>query len=264
MKKVLVKGSLIVLGIVLLTGCNLTKNKEKEVVKDTSYEVTLNHQEIETMETVSNIVFEVEKDKLKETEFSEDKKSYLARSLVAGSPEEHTGKELLETYQNYFGKDKVIDFQDIKCTTMQHDSEAEQVIYHYDKGTDKYVYNEKHPGHGGGKSDFIGSYMVLDNIKVTDKEYIYEVKILFYGKASVGDVGGMSYGKGYGSYDNAINGNSVILDIDNSRQYWFESDIPYLNMNKLMEDYRDKLDTYEFHFEKEGDHLIFKSYNRQF
>ena len=265
MKKILLKGSVLVLGIVLLTGCDLIKggnNPETPKNQATEKEVTVNYQDIDNMKKISSLVFEVEKESLKESEFTEDKKSTLARTLVNKNMEDTTGTEMLNVYEKYFGKGKKIEFTDLKCN-WDHGSEEVNIIYHFDKDKNKYVYNEKHPGHGGGGKEFIGSEIVLENLRVKDDEYIYEAKVLFYGTAVCGDLGSCQYGKGYKSYEDAKEDKNALLDIDNSNNYWNRNEFPYLLMDKLMSDFRDKLDIYEFHYVKEDDHLIFKSYNKK-
>ncbi|MBR2828269.1 MAG: hypothetical protein IKE70_03460 [Bacilli bacterium] len=265
MKKIFLKGSIVLLGILVLTGCNLGKNetkKKEETEEKKTTQVSIHYKDIETMEKISKLVFEVEKESLKESEFTEDKKSTLARILITKNLEEVKGSELLSNYETYFGKGKKIDFQNVKCN-MDHGSEEAKLIYFFDKEKDQYVYNEKHPGHGGGGETFIGSLISLENLTVKEDDYIYEAKILFYGKAICGDIGGCQYGKGYKSYEYAKNENNVLIDIDNSKNYWNQYELPTLREEKLMEDFRNELDTYEFHFEKEDNHLIFKRYNKK-
>jgi hypothetical protein len=135
-----------------LTGCSLPGKKKP---KDDSKTVTpaapviLSESDLEEIGHLSEVIFEEDKEALKTAEFSEEKKGELARLLVKGkSWDEVTGTELTKLYQDHFGKDQTIEFQDIKCF-MDHQNEEEQILYYYDKEQDKYVYNNKHPGHGG-------------------------------------------------------------------------------------------------------------------
>ena len=56
-------------------------------------------------------------------------------------------------------------------------NEEEQILYYYDKEQDKYVYNDKHPGHGGGGVERIGFYLDYDNLEIdiiNQGEFCYE------------------------------------------------------------------------------------------
>lgn len=261
MRKIFTKLSILIIGIILLTGCDLLKQKtEEKIVKEKKVKISINYNDINTMEKISKLVFDVEKETLKESDFSENKKSEISRLLVGSY--DKTGTEMTSAYQQYFGKDKKVDFQNVKCF-WDHGNPDENIIYIFDKEKDKYVYNEKHPGHGGGGKEIIGSEIALENITNDSTEYIFEAKVLFYGKAMCGDTGGCEYGKGYKSYEDAKSEKNALLDIDNSRNYWNEYELPTLQMDKVIADYRDKLDTYEFHFTKEDNNLIFTKYNKK-
>ena len=268
-----IKLLIIIIGLVLITGCakipifDAPPTPTPSDKPDKEVEITITHDEVELMEIISNIVFDVEKENQDVASLTDEKKSEIARQLINKFVEgkgytDVTGTEMLNEFKKYFGTNQTINFTDIKCF-VQHNNSDEQILMYFDKALDKYVENNKHPGHGGGGVKFIGSEFDFDNVKVEGNKYIYNVKVLYYGDALCHDVGPCDYGKGYKSYTDAKNGRNSLIDIDNSKEYWITySDFPSLELDKLMKDYRDRLDTYSFIFEKENNNLVFKEYKK--
>ncbi len=248
-----------------LTGCSLPgkkKPKEESNTVTPAAPVILSESNLEEIGHLSEVVFEEDKEALKVADFSEEKKGELARGLVKGKGwDEVTGKELTKLYQDHFGKDQTIEFQDIKCF-MDHHNEEEQTLYYYDKEQDKYVYNEKHPGHGGGGVEHIGSLKTFDSLEIDGTIYKYNMKILFYGKSWCYDTGGCEYGSGYKTYKDATEEKNALLNINDSKYMVDYYGPPSLEKEKLMNDYKNQLDTYQFVFEKIEGKLIFKEYKK--
>ena len=270
MNKKIVKIILVLVVVTLLTGCRLVRKKKTvpttnpvEVKEKT---VSINYKETEAMKKVSELVFNVEKDSLKVDDLSNDDKAGMARSLIASegkSYTEVTGTEMTNNFKKYFGSNQKIEYNDIKCF-LDHGNDEENIMLYFDKDKDMYVYNEKHPGHGGGGNEYIGFYLDYENIEVTGNEYKYEVKILFYGKAVCHDIGGCNYGKGYKTYEDAKNEKNSLLEIDNNNRYTNMScDFPIVHLDDVFKDYRDKLNTYIFNFKKVNNNLIFVNYEKK-
>ncbi len=263
MNKKIIRLSLIAVSILLLTGCKLIKpNTENNNNKKTDTKVTISNNEIETMKKVTDVIFNVKKESLKTSDLTDEERGEVARSLITTSLEEVSGVEMTKEYEKYFGTGQKVKFADIPCPIMDHGSEDANIMMKFDADKDKYVYNENHPGHGGGGVEFIGRIMGMDSIEVNGDEYLYNVKILFYGKGICADVGGCNYGKGYKTYKDAENETNALLNIDESTQYWNMYDLPSLKTEELFNDYRDKLDVYTFKFVKENGNIIFKSYEK--
>ena len=262
MKKIIRIGTL-VFGIILLSGCSLFKRYTPPNIVEEIKPTIINYKELDTMEKISKIIFNVKKESLKIDDLTESEKGDIARKFVDYNLTEVSGSEMTKEFQKYFGENQKVKFEDIKCD-WDHGSEEENIMMIFDEEKDKYVYNDKHPGHGGGGVEFIGNEIRLENIEKSGNDYIYEAKILFYGKGVCHDVGTCSYGKGYKSYKDAENDTNALLDIDNNNnKYWIQSDpFPTIKMDELFNDYRDKLDTYKFTFRKINDNLQFISYEK--
>ncbi|MBP5679031.1 MAG: hypothetical protein J6X28_04310 [Bacilli bacterium] len=255
---------IVLLGIITLsmTGClggGTTPPAEK------LFKTVITANQLDTMEEITGLAFVEEKEELAVSDFTEEKKSEIARFLIKDKAlEEVSGSSMTQEFQKYFGEDQTIEFTDVKCN-MEHDSEEEQTIYIFDKEKDKYVYNEKHPGHGGGGTNFIGSKIKFESLEVEGNTYQYKVKILFYGNALCYDIGGCEYGKGYKSYKDAKNETNPLLTIDENEKYLvtdWDSGFQHSDLEKVMDDYFDQLDTYQFIFYKNGDNLVFKEYKK--
>ena len=236
------------------------KKETKEVVKEITYE------EMDTMEKISESVFIVEKESLKTSDLTDEQKLSVTQKILGkkynSGYTETTGTEMTNIFKKYFGKDQTLKFIGIKCGS-DHGSEEENQMLIFDEAQDKYIWNPKHPGHGGG-GYFYGYKMGFDSVKEENGVYKYNVKILFYGKGHSGDTGGTSYGNGYKSYKDCIDGKNMIVQIDNNPTYTTYMDgLPIVDIDTLYKDNRDKLDTYTFNFVKEGDNLVFKDYEKK-
>jgi len=198
---------------------------------------------------------------MKVEDYTNEQKEEMARALAPKGYTESTGAEMIAEFQKHFGKQEVT-FEDIDCD-MQHKSPEEQVLYFFNEEKDKYEYNEKHPGHGGGYSNRIGEVTTFDSIEIKDDYLYYNVKILFYGPSSVGDVGAVRHGKGYLSYNDALNQTNPLVDITGNNKYTYNPyGMPAEKIDEVVEDYKNELDTYQFVFEKENGNLVFKEYKK--
>ena len=263
MKKKLLIIPALLLGVSTLTGCSFTKEKVKEPTLVEKVVVT--SEEEKTLEKISKLVFNVEKEELKVNDLTGEEKGSLAVELTEGRFLDTSGSEMTSLFKKYFGDGQKPEYGDIKCF-MKHEKESEQTLYYFDKDKDKYVYNEEHPGHGGGGNAFIGSEEVFDSLEIIDKEYHYKAKVLFYGTAMCHDIGPCEYGKAYKSYSSAKNETDPLTTIDNNNKYSEEdymTGLPIVHLDKVIEDYKDQLDTYEFIFVKEHNNLVFKEYHKE-
>ena len=274
---------LIILIIILMCGClvggyfinekgliklgnekETKEEKKKETKKEENLIITDEQQK--NMQQVADAVFEVEKEKLETKDLTDGEKVNIAVNLAGKKYKsgylEVTGTQMLEIFKNNFGKDQTINFVPIKCNE-DHGSEEQNQMLIFDKAQDKYVYNDKHPGHGGGGS-FYGAKLGFESIETTKDTVKYNVKVLFYGKAVSFDTGGMRYGNGYKTYKDSKEGKNQIVQIDDNSKYTVQQDgPPYTDIDAVFSDYKDQLDTYTFTFVKEDDNLIFKSYSKK-
>lgn len=263
------------LGIGIGTGyVSLGKNKcvdENKTDKIEKTEPTISYQDLRIMESISEYVFEVDKDNLKVSDITGEQKIHLVTTigwLLEGkeggsAPNLFTGEELTNIFHKYFGKNEKLEFVDIKCK-MNHNSEEENVIYRYDEGQGKYVYNDLHPGHGGGGNAY-QSYMDLEKIEITNNGYQYQTKVVFYDGGSTGDTGRYLFDNAYKTYQDATAHQNAVSSIKGNTKYVTENYMgeTVFQEEKLFQDIRNQLNTYTFEFEKEGDHLIFKGYSKK-
>ena len=243
---------------ITLTGCRFLK--PKPVVEPTSepVKVMITSADIETMEKARDAIFDVEKESLKVSDLTDAERGAVARKLVVYY-QEKSGTEMAKEYNKYFGEGEVV-FEDIPCFE-KHNKEEEQTLLIFDKEQDKYITNPNHPGHGGGGQVSTQVKMIADSYSVDGETYIYNAKVLFYGPFWCYDVGGCEYGKAYKSAKDAKNETNPLADI--SANYMKETDgPPTADIDKVMEDVKDKLDTYQFIFEKIDGNLVFKEYKK--
>lgn len=250
------------LSVLTLTGCSLIPTKQVAEVKEkTPIEIT--SEEMNALQKVSNLVFTLDKESLKTSDLPEEKKAEIARQLQDNYMQV-TGTEMTKEFRKYFGEDQTVTFKNIDCG-MDHGNEEENVLYIFDTTQDKYVYNDKHPGHGGGFKNNVNHLMEFEKVSIKDNEYHYYVKVLFYGKFGCPDAGACTYGKAYKNYNDAKNETNAIVEIDNNDKYVtmdYNTEMPVTHMDKVMEDVKSKLDTYEFIFIKENGNLVFQSYQK--
>ena len=232
---------------------NNTTEKEK---------LTITAENKEVFEKISKVVFGGKKENLKVEDITESRKASIARALTNYHYTEKTGTEMTEGFRKYFGKNQTVTYDDIPCG-MNHGNAEENILLIFDKEKDMYVYNDKHPGHGGGGNTYYGFEMKFDSVDSTDKEYIYNAKIFFYGPAYGSDTGEQWYGSGYKTYNDAINEKNALLKIDDNNDYLINDGPPRLNVDKVFNDFQDQLDTYSFYFEKEDENVIFKKYQKK-
>ncbi|MBR3210693.1 MAG: hypothetical protein IKF71_02010 [Bacilli bacterium] len=259
MKKRIIIIPLLLLTGLLLTGCDIgtKKTKVQEVPQ-----VSITAEEMKDLERVSELVFTMENESLKTEDLTEAKKAEIARRLQKDFTSV-SGTKMEEDFKKYFGRDQFVLFDNIPCG-MEHENEEENIMLFFDNEQDRYVYNDKHPGHGGGWSDTISFEMSFDNITVIGKEYHYDVKVFFFGKYGCGDVGTCTWGKAYKTYEDAKNGTNPMIDIDNNRDYMKDtSGPPQADLSIVMEDIRENLDTYEFVYKKVDGYPVFQSYSKK-
>lgn len=269
MNKKIIKITLLLLVTILLTGCFKLGNKPKNNTNNTNNTTTtevktsVSKDEMETMDKISNLVFNVEKEELKNENLTDEEKSSIARELIDDYRYmEVSGTEMTKNFQKYFGLKQTINFQDIKCF-IDHGNEEENIMIRFNKEKDKYEYNENHPGHGGGGSVEVSKKIGYDEVECTNKKCTYKAKVLFYGPVTCHDIGPCEYGKGYKTYKDAKNQTNPIIELNNNKKYIEEiNGFPNVKMDEVFEDVRKELDTYIFVFEKENDNLIFNNYKK--
>lgn len=249
---------LLLLLTITLTGCNLLKPKPINEPTKEPEKVSITSADIETMEKARDAIFNVEKESLKVSDLTDAERGEVARRLVVYY-QERSGSEMTKEFNKYFGEGEVV-YEDIPCFA-EHSKEEEKTLYIFDKEQDKYITNPNHPGHGGGGKVTTQVKMILDSYSVEGDSYVYNAKVLFYGPFWCHDVGGCEYGKAYKSATDAKNETNPLADI--SANYMVTGDgPPTADMDKVMEDVKDKLDTYKFIFEKQDGKLIFKEYKK--
>ena len=214
------------------------------------------------MEKVAKIVFSYEDEKITSEEFTSEEKINMTLAKKKKNIEA-TGTELKETFKEYFGTKLKLEFPNIKCF-IEHETEEQNIRYRFDKTLDKYVYNDNHPGHGGGNSKPYGSYLEGTKANISNGKYILTAPVIFYGGKICYDVSGCEYEAAYKSYEDAKNKSNSLVSIKGNKTYWVSNgdEFPIFEEEKLYNDYKDKLDTYSFVFEKENGNLVFKEYKK--
>ena len=239
---------------ITLTGC---KKEEPKV------EIKLTSEDNEIMEVASQLIFDGAKDNFKMSDITEEQKEIIARNLVEGNLLETTGSDMEKKFQKYYGTNQKVEFHDIPCF-MTHNNEEEQILYKFNKETDKYEYNDKHPGHGGGGTGTKNTLMEYYSIIVDGNTIYYDVNVLFYGPTICHDVGGCEYGKLYKTYKDYKDGTNELLDISNIKYTTKdENDFPKTDLDSILKDYKADGATYRFTFVKEDGKLTFKEYEKQ-
>lgn len=253
--------TVLLLSVTLITGCSLTKNEPKEAKEKN---VVITNEDMKIFTTAAEAVFKVEKEKLTMNDLTAKEKGSIATSLPEINMYESSGPQMIETFQKYFGKDQKVEFGDIKCGD-DHGSEEANIMLIYDKEKEKYVYNDKHPGHGGGGIKFVGHELTFDSVVVKGDTVEFKEKVLFYYPGLCHDIGPCEYGKAYKTYTDAKNETNPLTDIDNNDKYTktdYLTDMKMAEIDKVVEDYRNDLVTYTFTFVKEDGHYIFKEYHK--
>ena len=258
MRKKLLFGLVLLIALVS-TGCSLKKDEKRPTLVE---KVTVTEQDMETFKKVSEAIFNVEKEELKIKDLTPEENGKIAVEFY-GYFTDTSGTEMTKNFRKYFGEDLKVEYGDIMCP-WDHGSKEENIMLYFDKEKDRYVYNDKHPGHGGGGVEFIGNELAFDSLDIVADEYHYKVKALFYGQAMCHDVGPCDYGKAYKNYSDAKNETNSLTEIDNNSKYVEKdyNDFPITHLDKVIEDYKDKLDTYEFIFVREKNNLVFKEYKK--
>ena len=259
MKKKLLLLFITIITLTLVTGC-LPKKEKPKLEPTTPFYVT--EENLEDFDKIANLVFKVDKESYKTEDMTEEDKASIARQLPDNGFLEVTGTEMTKMFQKYFGKNQTVTFKDIDCG-MDHGNKEENTLYIFDKEKDKYVYNEKHPGHGGSASVDINSKIEFNSIEIEKDIYRYYVKVLFFGPMKCQDIGPCSNGKAYKTYKDAKDGTNALTDIDKDYTTEDSTGFPVADLNKVMRDYREQLNEYEFDFVKEGNNFIFKGYTKK-
>lgn len=240
-----------------------SKQDETPKPKEEKEEVIENATDAEKaeMEKIAKLVFVESKKSLKAEDLTADQKISIVVQLTDGGYEA-PGEELRNTFKKYFGSSIKLEFPDIRCG-MEHESEEQNAMYIFDKGKDKYVYNEKHPGHGGGIVDSYGSYLEGKKATFINKKYTLEAPVIIYGGVSCDDVMGCQNGAAYKTYEDAVNKTNALVILTNNEKYFTGpvDEPPIFEEVKLYNDYKEQLNTVKFEFEKDEDNLIFKSYS---
>ena len=252
-----IKYILLIICLILITGCSIIKQNQTPT-KNTK--TTITFEEMKTMEKVTRVILDDERESLKISDLTDEERGKIAINLVDNYTET-SGTEMTKNFQKYFGENTTVTYKDIPCF-MKHDNPEEQTMLIFDKEKDKYVYNDKHPGHGGGGNVSTQTMVELESMEVEGDTYTYNAKVLFYGPFWCHDTGGCEYGKAYKTGKDLKNETNPLVDI--TKEYTKENyeGLPETDMDKVMEDYKEKLDTYQFIFEKTSKGLIFKEYKK--
>lgn len=239
-------------------------NKENTVIVDEEEETDATNEESENMKKVAERVFHTDKETYSTSMMDNQEKLEIAFTFAPGTWEQATGTQIKEEFHKLFGKNTSLELTDIYCDHPLHNNEK-VVLYAYDQNTDKYAYGTEHGGHGASTGEkIVGSYVFGDKATVKGDKYYYYAKVVFFNDVLCGDTGGCSYNKAFGSYADAKNVSNPLVDLasDVNYQITSESGLTSPNFDKIYVDYKDKLSTYVFEFEKEDNNLVFKNYKK--
>lgn len=224
--------------------------------------ITVNADEMAIINKVTDAVFIGEKDNLKISDLTDQQKIGLTLSLMNVNYEETTGTEIKEAFHKYFGADQDLKLVDIICTVESaiHPTPESAVIYKYDKESDKYVFNQDHPGHGA-YSDYYTYYMNTDGVtKTTSGTIIYEVKLLIDRHWYSADVTEPSGSAVYKTYQDAKDRKNPLEEFSDTGK---GDPVSPQMLKKLFIEKRDELTTYSFKFKESNGNLIFVSYEKK-
>lgn len=149
-------------------------------------------------------------------------------------------------------------FQDIFKDTITFDKDniicsCDEVLFIYNNEEDKYIYNEKHLGHGTSPKED-NYYSKIIDVKSNEKKYIVTMVNLWYMPSTYYDEY-VEYA--YGSYSDALNNTNPLFQLN-------EGNGTYMNTIKELEDnydkYKDHMKKYIYTLEKEEDNYLLISF----
>lgn len=246
-------------------GLILNNNKTNEPTekienKEPEEKINITEEELEIMDKVSKSVFS------KEEKFTKDELQgqVLIETLSLISNKhltEITGTELKELAKKYFNLDN-IEFVGISCG-MEHEGDNNYLIYN--QSTDKYEFNENHPGHGGvsGTSDGALNYKESE---VKNGTYLYKMAIFYKFDGCDYDICGPTEKyEIYQTKNDLINKTNKLLDATKEGycSEYIQDGQTYYNCDDktIYEQVKDKLKTVTFKYKKIDNRLIFDSYS---
>ena len=248
------------------------KEDKKEKLEDASKE------DIELMLKVSREFYDFDKDGGSFDKLVNQDKINLLLKLEELNlfSDKVTGQRLKDAAKKYFGDDVIVLLEDIKCSaydSLHKQNPEEGMMVKYDSQSDTYIYNDNHPGHGGGSMKSVYSHLYLDNIEKEDNKYLFKIKAYYTEEWRNGDTYGPKTKDDniYLTYDNAgERTNAFITNVSNTypdictSEYMDEinANVYECDYDKLYEKIKKNLKTsYTFIFTRDSNNnLIFEEY----
>ncbi len=264
--------SLIVVGLItficldkLVFSKSNKEDKKEEVQEKEIEDKEITVVEISEMKHLSEVIFK-DVDELEFEDLKNQEKLNMAIELVGKPIDEVKGQELIDAVHKYFGEDATLELEDIDCFE-DHGGDGDE-LYLYSESKDRFVYNDKHPGHGGG--GFTGLMTFFDSVKYNDDEYHFIIG-MYYSNTACDDICPPHFktnGKIYKTYEDFKAGGNYILDAAKDKSlymYGSEYDDYYGNeyiydWEKIYEKVRDDVKKYDFTFKKVNGSFVFVNY----
>ena len=269
MKKRIIWIIIFIIGIVLLaSGLFITFGvgaNNTSVVSDSNAknDEVISTEETDThvdLKTFSKLIF---KKDISSRNVSEIKGEELIRLLFSlngnGLTTNVTGAKLKETAHDYLGIDDV-EFADITCS--YYDKNDKNVLYSYNKDTDKYEENLKHGGHGL-ITDGI-NYYFIDGKETSDENYyIYSAGLIYYYNGCRSDICTIDTAMDiYLSYEDIVNKTNLVMNAINNSEFCKESEhgVGYeCNLEKISKAVNNPKNV-NFYYKKVNDKYVFVKY----
>ena len=226
------------------------------------FAITVDSDEMAIINKVIDVVFTGAKDDLEISDLTDQEKIGITLALMNANYEETTGTEIKEAFHKYFGANQDLELVDIICTIESaiHPTAESAILYKYDKESDKYVFNQDHPGHGV-YNDYYTYYMNTDGItKTTNGTIVYDAKLLIDRHWYSADATEPSGSAVYKTYQDAKDKTNALDEFSDTGKS--DPVSPQL-LKRLFIEKRDELTTYSFKFKESNGNLIFVSYEKK-
>lgn len=251
------------------------KQNKKEPVEEVIEKVT-KEEEQEMFKTAELVYNDTEKLDALDID-NQDKLNIALKLSGKNSFEEVKGKELINTYHKYFGKDSTIELENIICpgasvvsSTDLHAGDKKYLLL-YNSEDDSFHYNPNHLGHGGGMGtkSYLSYKYVLDS-KIEKKVYKLNIKVYYMQNPCPTDtcINLLSDAKIYKNLEDTTNQDSFVIDASINEKYcsinqsFSSSGSNYYDCDydAIYEGLKEELNTYTFEFKKEKENLVFTKY----
>ncbi len=237
---------------------DIKDQKGKTVETEVKKEEKVDSEYQDDLAELSKKIFQSDKENLSIDEFDEQELIYVLSNISGKSITEITGTELKKVAKENFGIDD-LKLVDIRCG-MNHRARETNVMLIFNPESDKYEYNDKHPGHGGGSS---GIGYIFNNGKATVEGDVhkYEADIYFY-KSCTGDTcGPTEHMDVYLTSKDLIEGINKVMDATGNEKCCKKLEVGYdCNFEEIYNVIKDKVHSIVFYYKIVDNKPVFERY----